>query len=314
MEKGTNVLAGCVTWAPKTTEVVAKSGGKARLLVTNVNLLIVADILVVNKAFAQQSPAMVAGLVDGLLEGNRMVRDNQSASLDLIAKAFKWSQDEARTELAKVHFANLPESLAFFSGSIDAAGSFGGIYQSAVLAYGKELLPNPADGDRFVDLTHLKALEQSGAFKDQKIAIAPIRTSGGGSLEANPLLSKNIRFLFQPNSAVLDLTNQDNLKNLAAIKELLKVSPGSTVLLRGHVDNAQIDDFRNKGGEQFVRQMALKAMDLSKNRANEVKRLLTEKQGVEAARVDVVGRGWEEPLGTDNDENRRVEVQWFTLE
>ncbi len=314
LQQGTNVLAGCVTWAPKTTEVVEKSAGKARILVTNANLLIVADILVVNKAFAQQNPAILAGLVDGLLEGNRMVRDNQKDHIDGIAKAFKWTAEDARAELAKVHLANLPESLAFFSGSIDAAGSFGGIYQSAVLAYGKELLPNPADGDRFLDLTALKAAEQSGAFKDQKISIAPIRSGAAGSLEINPLLSKNIRFLFQPNSAALDLADPNNLKDLEAIKELLKISPGSTVLLRGHVDNALIDEFRTQGGEQFVRQMALKAMDLSKNRANEIKRLLVEKHGVEGTRVEVVGRGWEDPLGSDNDANRRVEVQWFTVE
>ena len=48
--------------------------------------LIVADILVVNKAFARTNPEMVAGLVSGLLEGNRMVRDNPDAHLDLIAQ------------------------------------------------------------------------------------------------------------------------------------------------------------------------------------------------------------------------------------
>jgi NitT/TauT family transport system substrate-binding protein len=30
--------------------------------------------------------------------------------------------------------------------------------------------------------------------------------------------------------------------------------------------------------------------------------------------IEWVGRGWEEPAGTDSDLNRRVEVQWFTLE
>ena len=38
--------------------------------------------------------------------------------------------------LARVHLANLPENRAFFAGTIDSAGSFGGIFQSAVLAYG----------------------------------------------------------------------------------------------------------------------------------------------------------------------------------
>jgi NitT/TauT family transport system substrate-binding protein len=70
-------LAGCVTWAPKTTEVVEQSGGKAHILTTNRNLLIIADIFIVNKGFAQQNPEKVAGLVNGLLEGNRLVNTNQ---------------------------------------------------------------------------------------------------------------------------------------------------------------------------------------------------------------------------------------------
>ena len=54
------------------------------------------------------------------------------------------------------------------------------------------------------------------------------------------------------------------------------MSPGSTVLLRGHVDNAMVAEFRKQGGEPFVRQMALKAMELSKKRAGEIERLLIE--------------------------------------
>ncbi|WP_372868258.1 hypothetical protein [Pseudomonas sp.] len=30
--------------------------------------------------------------------------------------------------------------------------------------------------------------------------------------------------------------------------------------------------------------------------------------------IELVGRGWEEPLAQDREQNRRVEVQWFTLE
>ena len=35
---------------------------------------------------------------------------------------------------------------------------------------------------------------------------------------------------------------------------------------------------------------------------------------VDPKRIEVVGRGWEEPAGTDSAANRRVEVQWFTIE
>ena len=316
VKSGRNKLAGCVTWEPKVSEVVRQAGGVAHVLTSNRNLLVIADILVVNKGFAQANPQMVAGLVQGLLEGNKMVRDNQDANVDVVAKAFKWTREQARGELLKVHLSNLPENLAFFSGAIDAAGSFGGIYQSAALAYGSDLVKDPPDPSRFVDLKALEGLQKAGLFKDQKIAIAPIRTggSGGSTVETNPLLSKDIRFMFEPNSADLDMQNQANMTNLESIKKLLQVSPGSTVLLRGHVDNALVEEFRRRGGEGYVRQQALRAIELSRKRAAEIKRLLVEKYNVAPDRLDVVGRGWEEPAGSDSDKNRRVEVQWFTIE
>ncbi len=143
LKSGKNRLAGCITWEPKVSEVVSGSGGQAHVLTTNRNLLIVADLLIVHKGFAEQQPKMVEGLVQGLLEGNRMVRDRPEAYLDVVGRAFKWSPTEAKAEMQRVHFSNLPENLAFFSGAIDEAGSFGGIYQSAVLAYGSDLVKNP---------------------------------------------------------------------------------------------------------------------------------------------------------------------------
>jgi NitT/TauT family transport system substrate-binding protein len=310
-----NRLAGFVGWAPFTSEAVEKAEGKATLLASNRNLLVVADILIVNKGFATANPKIIAGLVEGLLEGNRMVRESADQHLDVIGKAFKWAdKQETKAELAKVHLSNLPENLAFFGGEIDAAGSFNGIYQSAILAYGSELIPNPIDGEKFVDKKHLEALKAAGAFANQKIAIAPIKAAGEARPEGDPLLSKDIRFLFKPNSAELDLTNAENLKNLDVIKQLLQVSPGSTILLRGHVDNGMIPEFRKRGGEQLVRTQALRAMELSKKRAQEVKAVLASRNKLPEDRLDAVGRGWEEPLGNDSDQNRRVEVQWFTLE
>jgi NitT/TauT family transport system substrate-binding protein len=257
---------------------------------------------------------MVRGLVHGVLEGNRRLRDEQAANLGVVAQAFGWSEAEAREELANVHLANLPENRAFFSGTIDSAGSFGGIFQSSVLAYGS-VIRNPTDPGRFVDTSFLDALAKQGLFADQKIAIAPIKTGTRAALEGDPLLSKDIRFFFEPNSSLLDDAATENQAFLDSIKTFLQVSPGSMVLLRGHVDNARIDEFRREGGEELVKTMALKAMELSKERSAAVRTALLKKHpGIDAKRVEVVGRGWEEPAGPDSNLNRRVEVQWFTLE
>jgi len=61
--------------------------------------------------------------------------------------------------------------------------------------------------------------------------------------------------------------------------------------------------------------MALKAMELSRQRALAVREaLLARHPKLARERLETVGRGWEEPAGPDSDKNRRVEVQWFTLE
>ena len=306
-------IAGYVGWAPKTFDVIEASKGKARMLVSNKNLLVVADILVVNKGFSDANPKVVQGLVAGLIAGNQALRDDPKPYLAAIAKAFKWTPEKAKEELTRVHLSNLPENLAFFNGTIDAAGSFGGIYQSSVLAYGK-LITNPVDAERFIDAAALKAAEASGVFTGQKIAIAPIKTGSASAIEGSPLLSKDIRFLFLPNSSALNMDAPENLKYLDTIKGYLQISPGSMVLLRGHTDNSLVSQFRDQGGETLVRNMALKAVELSKARAAEVRKALIERAKIDPKRIENVGRGWEEPTGTDAEKNRRVEVQWFTLE
>jgi len=315
LSSGQGRLNGCVGWTPKTDEVIAASSGAAKALVSNRNLLVVADILAVNKGFAKAHPEMVKGLVHGILEGNRRLRDNQAENIAVVAKAFKWSDADARDELAHVHLSNLPENRAFFAGTIDSAGSFGGIFQSSVLAYGS-VIKNPSDPARFMDTSFLDVLAKRSPFSEQQIAIAPIRTATQAALEGDPLLSKDIRFFFEPNSSNLDRNAAQNQEYLQTIKRFLQVSPGSTVLLRGHVDNARVNEFRQSGGEQLVQSMALKAMELSRQRAMAVHdALLAKFPEIDKARVESVGRGWEEPSGaTDNALNRRVEVQWFTIE
>src|SRR5690606_32700938 len=120
------------------------------------------------------------------------------------------------------------------------------------------------------DGSHLAALEKAGAYKEQTIQIAPIKSTERSALEADPLLSKDIRFFFEPNSSKLDLSGAgkaDNEANLLAIRKLLQISPGSSVLLRGHVDDARIAEFRKLGGEAMVNKRALEAAQLSKDRA-----------------------------------------------
>jgi NitT/TauT family transport system substrate-binding protein len=318
LDAGSDKLAGCVTWAPATTDIPNESKGKARLLVSNKNLLLVADVLIVNKGFAEKNPKMVEGLVDGLLNGNASVRDNPQASADVVGKAFGWNRDRTLAELQKVHLSNLPEQMAFFTSGITQGGSFASIFQSALETYAtdfKDLLNSPVDSDKFMSLDALKKAEAAGTYKSQTAALKPLSATGGVVAETDPVLSKDIRFQFVPNEAALELKDPENIKNLDAIKRIIDVSPGSRILLVGHADNGKVADFRRQGGEALVSRMSLEAKDLSKKRANEImSQMLKRFPTIEPKRFEAVGMGWDKPISTNGDLNRRVEVQWFTLE
>lgn len=312
LKAGRRRLDGCITWDPKTTEVVEGSDGKARLLMTNRNLLVVADILLVNKGFAEAQPKMLKGLVEGMLEGNRRVRENPAQHVDLLAKSLGWEKDEILPELGKVHLANLPENEQFFAGTIDSAGSYGYIYESAVQAYGSKLIPRPIPGERFLKLDALQAIRTDGTFGNQKSEIKLIQTMEA-NLE-NPVLARDIRFLFEPNSSNVDPNSAQNVADLKYMADMLRISPGSTLLLRGHVDNSNVEHFQKQGGPQLVQRMSMKAVQLSKERCESVAAALVKSHKVDPSRIESVGMGWREPLGTDMELNRRVEVQWFTVE
>jgi integrase len=61
--------------------------------------------------------------------------------------------------------------------------------------------------------------------------------------------------------------------------------------------------------EESVRRVALAAMQLSKDRAAEVARILVNDYKVDGSRIKTIGRSWEEPISKHPEENRRVELQ-----
>jgi NitT/TauT family transport system substrate-binding protein len=315
VKSGDQKIAGAVTWSPKTVEVPKEHPDKVRLLTTNRNLLVVADILIVNAGFAKQNPKIMKGLVEGILMGVEMIRKDPENTLPIIAKAFDVKVEEARELMRDVHLSNHAENLLFFSSEPGQIGSFNELYYSAVYAYSKDIIKNVVAPERLVNRAYLEELAREGLFQGQTVELAPIKsTEKGETLERNPLLTKQIRFYFDPNTSALDLANQDNQQALKDLATLLKFSPGSYLLLRGHLDNSKVEEFKQKG-DAFYRKQAVRAVEMSKQRAESVKATLIKNHPIETKRIDTEGRGWDEPLpGAQPDENRRVEVQLFTLE
>jgi len=325
VKKNFNKLAGCVTWDPKTSEVIKGCAGNAILLASTSNMLVVADILVLNEGFAKDNPRLVAGLVDGLLAGNDMVRREPAKHAKTISAAMGWEEEEAIDELKKVHLANLPENISFFDGTIDSAGSFGYLFETAAELYRPQLLARPLAPQDVFSLDALNTVKAGGNFREQKALIEPIKLDIGLGEQtvrdkAESLLSKDIRIEFEPNRSEIKNEIAENSKAIESILKLLQVAPGSTILLRGHADGVKLQEFKESrdykasGGEEKYRQGKLKLKALSWERCESTKEVLIKKFGISADRIQIEGVGVEEPTGKGPEKDRRVEVRWFTVE
>ena len=302
IKSGKNRLAGCVTWEPKVSEVVDGSGGQAHVLATNRNLLIIADVLIVHRGFAQEQPKIVEGLVQGLLEGNRMVRDRPDQYLDVVGRVVQVEprrHQERAGERPPVEPAGEPRVLLRRDRRRRQLREH--------LSVGRARLrqrPDQGSAGRRAGSPAsraLQAIEKSGLFKDQKVAIAPIRSGGGAIARSRSAAQQGHPVPLRGRTRRRSImANQENLKNLEAIKRLLQVSPGSTLLLRGHVDNAKVEEFRRKGGEALVRTHGA-ARDGAQQgpRGRRSASCWSSATASTPKRIEVVGRGWEEPAGPE---------------
>jgi len=277
--------------------------------------LIVADILLVNAGFAEAHPEWVSGLVKGILQGNAAVRQNPAAAAPFLARAFKWSAEDSINELSKVHLANWPENMEFFSGRIDNAGSFGYIYETALDIYGPEISALAAPMETFLWPGALERAGADGAFEGETAQIALMTSQAGGrALEAQELLSRDLYFYFDPNSSVLTAGREkENSEQLNTIRQWLRVSPGSRVLLRGHADGSKLPEIEAKEGAAMAREARLGLRALSQERCTALRDRLLADGDLDAVRVETRAVGADEPTGKGPAADRRVEARWFTF-
>ena len=215
-----------------------------------------------------------------------------------------------------MHLANLPENKAFFSGTLSSAGSFNYIYETSRLVYGNKLIGQPHESDKIILDKHISEIDKSGIFKGQLTGIEPkrIKLDAAEASEEDAILSKDLQFKFKANKSELDMLVEENKNAVESIKNLLTVSPGSRIVLRGHADGSNLEEHRKHGGEAAVRDAILTLKELSKSRGSELKRVLTETYNIDEFRISIFPVGPDEPTGKGPIADRRVEVKWLMTE
>jgi NitT/TauT family transport system substrate-binding protein len=312
-----------VGWSPDIYNVTEKLKGTRLVVTTGTANHLIADVWAVRNDFYRDNPQIVAGLVQGIFAGVDMVRKDPATAAAALAKAFNLPVEDCKSMVGKdggivegdAHLTNYRENSKFFLDPFNPA-NFEVVWNSASTIYKSLGTINSTVPAAKVKASGVLAA-MADAYKDVRDLSQPTfkpdaltkMTAEAGS---GQVLTKAVMVAFEPNKSVLD-TNYDNTISgtLEEIGKLAGKFGNAYIIIEGNTDASR------KGivPPDLVRQ-------LSYDRADSVRRAITERYKFDPNKFKVVGNGWENPLPncTDpsnsehNKKNRRVEVKVFPLE
>jgi NitT/TauT family transport system substrate-binding protein len=315
----------CVSWAPDIYNIPEKVKNTRILTTTTEANKLIADVWAVRADFAKDHPDIVEGLVAGIFEGMRDLKDETKK-----ANAFQWMADGYGMKVDDVkgmafdaHTTNFAENKEFFVNA-NSPANFERTWKNITFVY-KELglIGTPVRFDEVMDFSIIQKLDKKGTFADMKNEyITQFEPSSYQKVSAEkPILTQTIRINFYPNSANLYEPGHDEMGNpianslydpnvvatLEKAARLVGQYERAVIAITGHTDSSM------KGKVPFT-----EVQKLSQDRANAVKDALIKGYKFDPNKFVVEGKAWDEPADetdpTNQALNRRVEISIYPPE
>ena len=285
-----------VAWDPDMSDAVSKRPGAKKIYDTRVANRLIADILVVSDRFAAQNPQTVINFADGWLEGVEFIKEQPTRAYTLIGtiKDFNIPSDLAKTMLGGVKLADYADNVAFF-GTPSSESDYANIFKMAQEMYREErLIKHIAEPEASLDRRYIAAL--SGKFSTTSTE-APIEYKAPAK-GAIPIATQHRSIYFETNSANMSLDSRAVVDEIAGF---MRAYENTVVDIEGNTDST--------GSREHN-------MELSRQRAEAVKRYLTEKYGYPATRMRTAGNGPDHPMDTNatpegREKNRRTDIKVY---
>jgi NitT/TauT family transport system substrate-binding protein len=285
-----------VAWDPDMSDAVTKRPGAKKIYDTRVANRLIADILVVSDRFAAQNPQTVINFAQGWLEGVEFIKAQPTRAYTLIGtiKDFNIPTDLAKTMLGGVRLSDYADNVAFF-GKPGGESDYANIFKMAQDMYREEqLIKHIADPETSVDRRYIEAL--NGKFSTTSTE-APIeyKAPAKGTV---PIATQHRSIYFDTNSANMSLDSRAVVDEIA---EFMRAYENTVVDIEGNTDATGSRDHN---------------MELSRERAEAVKRYLMEKHGYPASRMRTAGNGPDKPMDTNatpegREKNRRTDIKVY---
>jgi NitT/TauT family transport system substrate-binding protein len=315
----------CVSWAPDIYNIPDKVKNTRILTTTAEANKLIADVWAVRADFAKDHPEIVTGLVSGIFEGMRLLKDETAKvdALTKLAEGYGMKLEDVKAMASDAHTTNFAENKEFFLNA-NSPSNFERSWKSINYVY-KELglIGTPARFDEVMDFSVLQALDKSGQFADMVDEnISSFTPASYSKMNAEkPIITQVIHINFYPNSANIFEPQHD--ESGVAIKNTL-YDPNVTATLErvarlvGQFDRAVIAIYGHTDASMKGRVPRETVAELSRDRAAGVKQALVSKYKFDPKKFVIEGRAWDEPADPqqpDNDAlNRRVEIAVFSPE
>src|SRR5216684_3656834 len=269
-----------VAWDPDMSDAVAKRAGSKKIYDTRVANRLIADILVVSDRFASRCPQSVVKFSEGWLEGVEFIKAQPNRAYTLIGtiKDFNIPEDLAKTMLGGVKLADYADNKAFF-GSRGSGSDYNNIFKMAQEMYREErIIKRNFDPESSVDRRFLDPISGKFSTASSETPIEYKEPSKG----AVPIATQRRSIFFETDSAKMGL---DSRAVVDEIGGFMKAYENTVVDIDGNTDAS---------GSRAHN------VELSRERAESVKRYLIERYGFPPGRMRTVGNGPDRPVADNS--------------
>lgn len=315
----------CVSWAPDIYNIPEKVKGTRILTTTSEANKLIADVWAARADFASDHPEIVEGLVAGIFEGMRMLKDDtvKAKAFQSMAEGYGMGVDEVKGMASDAHTTNFAENKEFFLNA-NSPANFERTWKNITFVYKElDLLATPTRFDEVMDFSILKKLDSTGKFADMKdeyiTQFAP--TSYQKVSAEQPIITQTIRINFYPNSANIFEPRHDELGNIVTDSLYDPSVPGTlekVARLAGQYERAVIAVVGHTDSSMKGKAPRTAVEKLSMDRAAAVKAALIKKYNFDPNKFVVKGMAWDVPADPNEPMNqalnRRVEISVYPPE
>jgi outer membrane protein OmpA-like peptidoglycan-associated protein len=286
---------------------------------------LITDVWAARADFAKDHPEVIEGLVSGIFEGMRMLKDDtfKSQAWQWTAEGYGMTVDQVKGMQNDAHSTNFAENQDFFLNA-NSPANFERTWKNINFVYRElGLIGTPVRFDEVMDFSVIQKLEAAGTFKDMKneytTSFSP--TTYAKVSAEKPILTQTIRINFYPNSTNIFEPQHDELGQ--AVANTL-YDPNATATLEkvarlaGQYERAVIAVVGHTDSSMKDHVPVAEVQKLSTDRAKAVVKALTGKYKFDPNKFTVQGKGWDVPADPADPQNqalnRRVEISVYPPE